>query len=126
MREPNSAARRATAISAVVLLLSALLLIRPAPIISFYGNAVRLALGLPSIGSVAVVCGLGLLVLATLLWRLPRLAVSGVASLSLFLVIRSGNFPALLAAGALFGVTLIAGDGIARLLRGYEADDGDL
>jgi len=55
MREPNSAARRASAISAVVLLLSALLLILAAPIISFYGNAVLLALGLPAIGSVAVV-----------------------------------------------------------------------
>jgi hypothetical protein len=91
-----------------------------------YSNRLGVAIGSGQAAGVGAALALALLLLFAGIRKAPRSTAAGVGLLSLFLVIRSGNALALFLAVALLGFTLLAGDGVARLIRGRETEGREL
>ena len=85
--------------------------------------------GLHTPGVLALAATGALLVFGLLLLGLrrgPRLAVFAWVLLAAAMTLLSGNAGALAIAAVLLGATIVAGDLVSRLLRGVEAEQGDL
>jgi hypothetical protein len=112
--------------SGLVVAMAVLILWRAAPLARAYLD--KLA-RLHSPGALLGVCAVAVLFFVLLwlgLWRLPRAAVCAVAALAAAMVVFSGNAAAAASAAILLGATLLVGDLAARLLRGRDAESGDL
>ncbi|MGH9364610.1 MAG: hypothetical protein ACRD1B_05015 [Thermoanaerobaculia bacterium] len=125
-REPSSQTGRARLISALIVVLALLILLRAAPIARAYALTFRkghtqhagVLLGL------ALAAVVGLLFLGILRW--PRATCLGVGLLAILLAVASGNAVALLVTATLIGFTALVGDGVSRLFRGREAQEEDV
>src|SRR5580765_1145684 len=126
MTESSQTPRAAPRVSGLLVLLSVLFLVRGGPLLRMYSNRLGVAIGSGKATGVAAALALAFLLLFAGIRKAPRSTAAGVGLLSLFLVIRSGNALALLLAAALLGFTLLAGDGVARLIRGRETEGREL
>lgn len=118
--------RRASAISGLLIFLTLLILLRGAPIVAKYAT---LFLASHSSGGSAVAVATSLAVLGFLfvgIWKRPKATAAIGGSIALVLIVTSGNAGAFLIAVTLFLLTLLAGDWVSRLLRGREAQEGEL
>ena len=117
---------RAPRASAFVLLAAAATLALGLPVVRTYQGSLRSSLDMRSTSLFLAVVALGFGFLFLSVWKIPRALAAGLGLLSLILVVRSGNVGALLTAAAILGVTLLTGDALARVLRGFEAPAGEL
>jgi dolichyl-phosphate-mannose-protein mannosyltransferase len=126
MSDSSSRGRSAPAISGLLLLLALGILILGAPIIASYATWF-LARHSPATATISVAATVTFLFLLFVgFWKSTRLTVAAGVLIGLLLVVTSGNASAFLIALALLAFTLIAGDGVTRLLRGREAGRGEL
>ena len=117
---------RASLASALLIVLSLLILIRAERLISMYLNRLGVALGSgDAAGAVAALVVVFFLVFLGVA-RAPRITAAAVGLFSLLLIVRSGNALAFVVAAGLLGLTLLAGDAVARLIRGKESEGGEL
>ena len=124
MSEPYDSPR-SPKVSGFLLLLALLVLVLGTPILKTYLGALRGALGMSSILAFAAAMAAGFFLLFVLAWKWPRALAVALGCFSVLLVVRSGNALPFLWAAVLLGITLIAGDAVARLLRGFEARAGE-
>lgn len=118
--------RAAPTVSGLLVLFSTLLLLRATPILRMYWDRIRAALASKPVALSTLAFSLGFVFLFLGIRRMPRQTAAGVALLSLGLIVRSGNGPALLIALGVLGITLLAGDALARSLRGRETEGGEV
>ena len=118
--------KRASLASALLIVLSLLILIGAGRLILMYMNRLGVALGSgDAAGAVAALVAVFILVFLGVA-KAPRITAAAVGLFSLLLVVRSGNAFAFVIAAGLLGLTLLAGDGVARLIRGKESEGGEL
>jgi hypothetical protein len=112
--------------AALVVLAGTLLLVRAAPLVRGYYDKLA-ATHAPAVLAAAAVLALAVFLALWLgLWKRPRATLSAAAVVAGILVVLSGNLASLGAAAAILCVTFLLGDAAARLLRGVEAERGDL
>ena len=117
--------RRGRLFSGLLLVYVVLILLRAAPLIASYAR--QLGKDRPSALAAAALTGaMGLAVLTFALARWFRPTLATIAAVALTLIVLSGNLFATLIALAILALTLLAGDAVSRLLRGSEAEAGDL
>jgi hypothetical protein len=117
--------RRGRLFSGLLFVYVVLILVRAAPLIESYAR--QLGKDRPSALVAAALAGLATLAILTFAlarWFRPTLAA--IAAVALILIVLSGNLLATLIALAILALTLLAGDAVSRLLRGSEAEAGDL
>ena len=123
--EENKAPRRGRFFSGVLFVFIALILVRAAAVIEPYAR--ELSKHRPVLLAVAALGGAVVLLLLTLaISRWPRRVFTLLAAAALVLIVLSGNLRSTAVAAAILALTLLAGDAVARLLRGREAAQGDL
>src|SRR5215471_10843931 len=122
MPDPNPT--RASRASALFLVLALATLALGFPVIRTYQGALRGSLGMRSTPLFIAAFAAGAALLFLLVWKSRRALAAGAVLFALFLVVRSGNGEALIAAAVILALTLLAGDSLARLLRGFEARPG--
>ena len=126
MSDPDSRGERRSAVPALVVILTLLILVRGTPNVAEYVARLRIT---HSLGAIAANVA-GLIALLCLLfvgiWRASRVTAAAGAVISLILVVTSGNGAAFPVAAGLLGFTLLAGDWAARLFRGREAEQGEI
>src|SRR5215471_15115274 len=125
MSDSASPSRRASAISGLLVVLALGILILGVPIIARYAKWFRMGHS-PAAAALSVAASGVLLLLFVGFSKSTRVTVTIAGLVGLILVVTSGNAVAFLIALALLAVTLIAGDGVTRLLRGREARQGEL
>ena len=108
------------------MLSAGLLLIRAAPLVRAYADKLVSRHPREAVAGALIAGVLAFTVLAFALWKRPRVAVAGLAAVSLAMLLLSGNSLAALGAAAIVGLTMVLGDAIFRLLAGEEAGEGDL
>jgi hypothetical protein len=117
---------RSSLVSALLVVLSLLILIQAGRLIFMYLNRLGIALGSGNAsGAVAALVVVSILVFLGVA-KAPRTAAAAIGLASLFLIVRSGNALAFVIAAGLLGLTLLAGDALARLIRGKESEGGEL
>src|SRR5262249_44836755 len=126
MQASNPARTSASRVSILLIVLSILILFLAGRLISMYFNRLGVALGsgdaAPALAALVVVFILIFLGIS----KLPRVTASAVGVFSLLLIVRSGNALACLIAAGLLALTVLAGDALARLIRGKESEGGEL
>lgn len=126
LSDSSSRGRSAPAISGLLVLLALGILILGTPIIARYAAWFR-ARHSPAAAAISVAAAVTVLFLLFVgFWKSTRLTLAAGVLIGLLLVVTSGNGSAFLIALALLAFTLIAGDGVTRLLRGREAGRGEL
>lgn len=111
---------------ALVVLAGLLLLLRGAPLA--HGYFLKLAARHPPaiLAAASAAAAAAFLLLWLGLWKRPGVTSVVMAGLAAVLVVLSGNLAALGAAAAILLATVLLGDAVARLLRGADAERGDL
>ncbi len=112
--------------SAFVVACAGLLFLRATPLMRAYAGKL---LSRHSQGALVAAAALGVVAFALTWWgiaRGPRLTAAALGTAGMAMVLLSGNLSAALCAGAILIATLLAGDAAFRLLRGGEAEHGDL
>jgi hypothetical protein len=117
---------RTSFVSALLIVLSLLILIRAERLISMYLNRLGVALGSGHAGGALAALVLVFILVFLGIVKAPRITAAAIGLASLFLIVRSGNAPAFVVAAGLLSLTLLAGDAVARLIRGNESDSGEL
>ncbi|HEX7251962.1 MAG TPA: glycosyltransferase family 39 protein, partial [Thermoanaerobaculia bacterium] len=118
--------RRGRWFSGLLFVYVVLILVRAAPLIQHYGIKL-LSKHSPSVlAAAALAAAAALLIFTFALARWFRPTLAAIAAAALVLIVLSGNLLATLIALAILALTLLAGDAVSRLLRGSEADAGDL
>ena len=126
MTESDFRSRSAPWISGLFVVLAAALLVCAAPILKMHLERIRNTLASRPAAGAAALLALAFILFLDGVRRSPRTTAAATGTVLLFLVVWSGNLPAFVIAAAVLAFTLLAGDAVARLLRGFEGGPGEL
>ena len=126
MTQSDFRSRSAPWISGLFIVLAAALLVCAAPILKMHLEKFRNALASGPAAGAAALLALAFILFLDGVRRSPRTTAAATGTVLLFLVVWSGNLFAFGIAAAVLALTLIAGDAVARLLRGFEGGPGEL
>jgi glycosyl transferase family 87 len=126
MTESDFRSRSAPWISGLFLVLAAVLFVCAAPILEMHLEKIRNALASGPAAVAAALLAFAFILFLDGVRRSPQTTAAATGTVLLILVAWSGNLLAFGIAAAVLAFTLLTGDAVARLLRGFEGGRGEL